>query len=745
MLQDLSVQEQEECARKKVQELIDSCPRCNQSPDDIRQIRKAFELANDAHRGMRRKSGELYIFHPVAVATVAAVEIGLGPTSIAAALLHDVVEDTDITLQDLEKLFGPKVASIVDGLTKLEGVFDQNASLQAENFRKLLVSMIEDVRVILLKLADRLHNMRTLDSMPEHKRYRIAAETLYIYAPVAHRLGLFAIKTELEDLSLKYEHPQIYASLSAKLLSNQDEYERSISLMAKPIREQLDAAGVQYEIKARTKSVYSIWRKMQAKQVPFEEIYDISAMRIVFKPKSELSEKTQCWAIYSVVTDLYKPKPDRLRDWISVPKANGYEALHTTVMGPEGRWVEVQIRSERMDEIAERGFAAHWKYKASEAKESEIDNWLNSIREMLENHDSDSLEFLDNFKLNLFASEIMVFTPHGEVKVMPVGSTALDFAFEIHTKLGYHCIGAKVNYKLEPLSHELRSGDQVEIITSDKQTPKYEWLDFVATAKAKTCIREAFKEERKQYIQQGEQLLNEQLQLKHLSINNRILKKLMKYFHLETREDIYFQLGKGMIKLDNMEKILAQKSTNKWVKYWRLTFGGADDDADDDADTVRPKVKNVVLTDDNLTDYVIAECCNPIPGDDVVAYCDDSGKLVLHSRKCPTAIRLMASRGDRIISTQWVSHKILSYLVILSISGIDRQGIVSELTKIISLEQNVNMRSVHFESHDGVFDGNIYLYIHNTADLNLLIDKISKVKGVHNVLRKERTETDNKA
>lgn len=744
MPQDMTMQAQEECAREKIQELIDSCPRCSQSEDDIKLIRKAFELANEAHRGMRRKSGELYIFHPVAVARIAAVEIGLGTTSIVAALLHDVVEDTNITLSDIENIFGAKVASIVDGLTKLEGVFDQNASLQAENFRKLLVSMIEDVRVILIKLSDRLHNMRTLDSMPEHKRYRIAAETLYIYAPIAHRLGLFAIKTELEDLSLKYEHPQIYASLSEKLKTNQHDYERSITLLSKPIIDRLTETGLQFEIKARTKSIYSIWRKMQTKHIPFEEIYDILAMRIVFTPQNNLTEKTQCWAIYSVVTDLYRPKPDRLRDWISTPKANGYEALHTTVMGPEGRWVEVQIRSERMDEIAERGFAAHWKYKDQETKESEIDNWLNNIRKMLDKPESNSLEFLDSFKLNLFASEIMVFTPQGEVKVMPVGSTALDFAFEIHTKLGYRCIGAKVNYKLEPLSHELKSGDQVEIITSDKQTPKYEWLDIVTTAKAKTCIKEAFKEERKQYIQKGEQILNEKLQTKHLSINNRILKKVMKYFHLETKDELYFQLGKMMVTLDNIEKILAQKSTNKLVKYWRLTFGQkpTNEDLDDEDESTDPnaKKKSVVLSDEDLTQYIIADDCNPIPGDDVVAYRDDDGKLILHNRKCPTAIKLMASRGDRIISTQWESHKILSYLIILSISGIDRQGIVSELTKIISLELDINMRSLNFESHDGVFDGNIYLYIHNTSDLSLLIGKLQKVKGVHNVIRKERNE-----
>jgi len=740
---DTTVQEQEEIARKQVLDLIAQCPRCHQSEEDMQMIRKAFELANDAHRGMKRKSGELYIFHPVAVARVAAVEIGLGAKSVTAALLHDVVEDTDITLGDLESLFGAKVASIVDGLTKLEGVFDQSASLQAENFRKLLVSMIEDVRVILIKLADRLHNMRTLSSMPEHKRYRISAETLYIYAPIAHRLGLFNIKSELEDLSLKYEHPQVYADLESKLKEKAKDYQVVIDSVAGPVKERLSAQGYEYSIKARPKSVYSIWHKMQTKNVPFEEIYDILAMRIVFEPKEGISEKAQCWNIYSIITDLYQPKPDRLRDWVSSPKANGYEALHTTVMSPSGRWVEIQIRTERMNEIAERGFAAHWKYK--DGKESEIDNWLKSIRDMLETAESDSMEFLDSVKLNLFSQEMMIFTPKGEMKVMPVGSTALDFAFEIHSKLGYHCIGAKVNYKLEPLSHELKSGDQVEIITSEKQTPKYEWMNYVTTVKAKTCIKEIFREERHDYIAKGEQMLSDELQKRKLSINARILKKLMRSYHVTTREELYFQIGKGTIKLDNIEKSLTQKSTSKWVKMWRLTFGtdhSVDDDDIDDYSPLPKGGKKVVLSDEVQKQYSIATCCNPIPGDDVVAYVDDDNTLVLHSRRCPECIKLMSSRGDRVVSAQWESHKVLSYLAVVELSGIDRQGLVSELTKIISMEQKVNMRSIHFESHDGVFSGSIYLYIYDVVDLQTLIDKLLSVKGVYKVVRKERNESN---
>ncbi len=744
MSQDLfSTQEQEDQARNQVLDLIAQCPRCHQKEDDVQMIRKAFELANDAHRGMKRRSGELYIFHPVSVARVVAEEIGLDAKSVTAALLHDVVEDTSITLGDIESLFGSKVAGIVDGLTKLEGVFDQSASLQAENFRKLLVSMIEDVRVILIKLADRLHNMRTLSSMPEHKRYRISAETLYIYAPMAHRLGLFNIKTELEDLSLKYEHPNEYAEIEEKLKQSSEIYQQVIDSVSVPIRERLEAQGYEYELKARPKSIYSIWHKMKNKNVPFEEIYDIFAMRIIFKPKEEISEKVQCWNIYSIITDLYQPKPDRLRDWVSTPKSNGYEALHTTIMSPGGRWVEVQIRSERMNDIAERGFAAHWKYKEN-GKETEIDNWLKSIRDMLENADSDSMEFLDNVKLNLFSQEMMIFTPKGEVKIMPVGSTALDFAFEIHSKLGCHCIGAKVNYKLEPLSHELKSGDQVEIITSDKQTPKYEWINFVTTVKAKSCIKEIFREERHGYIQAGENALSEELQKRKLSINARILKKLMRTYHVSSREDLYYQIGKGTIKLDNIEKSLTQKSTSKWVKMWRLTFGNKNTDDEEDPDDKEaigmPDGKKIVLTDEAQRQFTTASCCNPIPGDDVVAFVDDDNTLVLHSRRCPVCLKLMSSRGNRIVSAQWESHKVLSYLAIIELSGIDRQSLVSDVTKIISMEQKVNMRSVHFESHDGVFSGSIYLYIYDTVDLQVLIDKLLKVKGVHSVVRKERNE-----
>lgn len=720
-------------AKRQLEDIIKHCPRCK-APEDKRLIRKAFTLATEAHKGVRRRSGELYIMHPLAVARIVAEEIGLGTKGIIAALLHDVVEDTDVSLEDIQTIFGEKIANIVDGLTKLEGVIDHTGSRQADNFRKLLLTMVDDVRIILIKLADRLHNMRTLDSMPDHKKYKIAGETLFIYAPLAHRLGLYAIKSELEDLSLKYEHPAVYDEISQKLqdyCSKNDAVLRRFSL---PIIEKLTEDGYEFDIKGRPKSIFSIWSKMQKKNIPFEEIYDLLALRIVFKPKPGVPEKTQCWSVYSLITDIYKPKPDRLRDWVSIPKANGYEALHATFMGPDGKWVEIQIRSERMDEIAERGFAAHWKYKGQTDRESELDNWLKQVREILENPDLDSMEFLDDFKLNLFSSEMMIFTPKGDVKVLPKGATALDLAFEIHTNIGYKCIGAKVNYKLVPLSHELKSGDQVEILTSEKQTPKYEWLNYVTTAKAKSCIKEAFKKERRMLVQQGEAMLQEALSQKKLTINAKILKKLIDFYNLPSKEDLYYKISKNAIRLDNLHNILSDKASNKWVRYWRLSFNNNNAAKSNNL----PHQTQMVLSDDMADEYQIASCCNPIPGDDVIGYIDDNGKLILHLRKCANAIRLMSSQGDRIVSASWESHKILSFLAQINVSGIDQIGIVSKITKVISDDQNVNMRSIHFDSHDGIFEGYIYLYIHNTEDLNNIILNISKIKGVHSVTRQER-------
>ncbi|MGQ1948558.1 RelA/SpoT family protein [Geofilum sp. OHC36d9] len=734
MSKDSVLNQEEQEAKKQLEDILKSCTR-SLSKDDYRMIYKAFELAMEAHKNVRRKSGELYIMHPLAVARIVAEEIGLGAKGITAALLHDVVEDTNYTLEDIQTIFNDKIASIVDGLTKLEGAFDQTQSRQAENFRKLLLTMVEDVRVILIKLADRLHNMRTLDSMPEHKKLKIAGETLFIYAPLAHRLGLYAIKSELEDLSLKYEHPAVYNDISEHLKEYQIRNDHLLTRFSLPIIERLKNEAFEFDIKGRPKSIYSIWSKMQKKQIPFDEIYDLLALRIVFKPKDGINEKIQCWQIYSLITDMYKPKPDRLRDWVSVPKANGYEALHATFMGPDGRWVEIQIRSERMDEIAERGFAAHWKYKGSTDKESELDNWLKRIREVLENPDSDSLEFLDDFKLNLFSAEMMIFTPKGDVKILPKGATALDLAFEIHSNIGYKCIGAKVNYRLVPLSHELKSGDQVEILTSERQTPKYEWLNYVTTAKAKTRIKEAFKKERKTMVQKGERLLEEALNSMKLTINAKILKKIQGFYNLPVKDELFYKIAKNLIRLDNLPKILSDKTSNKWVRYWRLSFGKHN------AGVIGKNAgkTEMVISDDMPDDqYVIATCCNPIPGDDVVGYMDEHNKLTLHSRKCPVAIRLMSSQGNRIVSASWESHKILSFLALINLSGIDQIGIVSKITKVISDDQNVNMRSIHFESHDGIFEGTIYLYIHNTEDLNNLIYNISAIKGVYNVTRQER-------
>jgi len=736
---NLSEQEEEQYIRQQFEILKSVCTRC-QDEQSIKLVQKAFEFSHEAHKGIRRKSGEPYILHPMAVAKICAEEIGLGAKGISAALLHDVVEDSEYSREDIQTVFGEKIGSIVDGLTKLSEILDQNKSKQVENFRKLLLSMVEDIRVILIKLADRLHNMRTLDSMSENKQLKIAAETLYFYAPLAHRLGLYSIKTELEDLSLKYEQPKIYNELYEKVAANEKKHQQLIHHFSLPIIGKLSEQGYEFDISGRPKSIYSIWSKMQKKNIPFEEVYDILAIRIVFKPTPNIPEKAQCWALYSLITDIYKPKPDRLRDWVSTPKANGYEALHATVMGHAGKWVEIQIRSDRMNEIAERGFAAHWKYKGNQDKETELDSWLKHIREILENPDMDSLEFLDDFKLNLFSSEMMIFTPKGDVKIIPTGSTALDFAFEIHTDVGYKCIGAKVNYRLVPLSHILKSGDQVEILTSEKQNPKYEWLSFVTTAKAKSRIKDAFKKERKGLISKGEQILKLALKQSKLTTNSRILKKILNYHNLPSKEELYYKLAVETIILDDLNKILSEKTSNKWVKYWRLSFGKSSQKKPNDPSIGNKTLqKHFVFSDDTDPDrYVIAKCCNPIPGDDVVGYIEDDEKIILHVRKCPVATRLMSSQGNRIVSAQWQSHKILSYLAIINLSGIDQIGIVSKITKVISDDQNVNMRSIHIESHDGIFEGTIYLYIHNTEDLSNLISNLTKIKAIHSVTRQEQ-------
>ena len=708
--------------------------------ESVKMIRRAFEFAREAHQGVRRKSGEPYILHPLAVAKIAVKEIGLGTKSAVAALLHDVVEDTDYTVEDIANLFGPKIASLVDGLTKISEVMGSNTTKQAESFRKMILTLADDVRVILIKIADRLHNMRTLDSMPEHKQVKIASETLYIYAPLAHRMGLHAIKTELEDLSLKYENPVEYQELEKRIHDYRDEHTGLYQQFIAPIRERLTESGYRYDITARTKSVYSVWSKMQRRHISFEEIYDLLAVRIVFDPKDNQPEKWQCWNIYSLITDMYSPKPERIRDWVSVPKANGYEALHLTVMGPGGKWIEVQIRSRRMDEIAEKGLAAHWKYKGDNAEASnEVDKWLAGIKEMLEQPGTDALEFLDEFKLNLFAKEIRVFTPKGEMRTLPKGASVLDFAYDIHTEIGNSCIGGKVNHKLVPMSHRLQSGDQVEVLTSDKQKPQSDWLDFIVTAKARNNILMVFRREKKEQIRIGTTMFEKLLEDMKLPFGAENLNKALLHLKLQHKDDLYVSLAKGHLDIEEVRKALKKKSENKFVKYWKLQFfKSGKDKSVPDKEEEKGKVINDIT--DDASDFIIAPCCNPIPGDDVVGMKIDGDKITVHKRKCPEAIRLMSSYGDKIVPVKWVSHKIMSFLAVIKLNGIDSIGIVSDITMIISKESNVNMRTVHFETKDGIFEGMIHLYVHNTADLNNLMMKIASLKGVENVSRVENLD-----
>ncbi len=698
--------------------------------EEKERIRQAFEFAREAHKGIKRRSGEPYILHPIAVARIAAKEIGLGTKSVVAALLHDVVEDTDYTVEDIRGIFGPKIASLVDGLTKIREVMGTDTTLQAESFRKMILTLADDVRVILIKIADRLHNMRTLASMPEHKQVKIASETLYIFAPLAHRMGLHAIKTELEDLSLKYEHPEEYDVIARRIDTYHREYSGLFEKFIEPIRESLDRNGYEYSITARTKSVYSVWYKMQRRHISFDEIYDLLAVRIVFKPKSFQPEKWQCWNIYSLITDLYSPKPERIRDWVSVPKANGYEALHLTVMGPSGQWFEVQIRSERMDEIAEKGLAAHWKYKGEGGEgNSELDKWLAGIKELLEQPDSNALDFLDEFKLNLYAKEIRVFTPRGHMKTLPKGATALDFAYDIHTEIGNTCIGAKVNHRLVPMSYKLQSGDQVEILTSEKQHPQKEWLDFIITAKAKSHIVAYFKKDRKEVLKVGVTMFEKIVRDLNLPPTSEPLKKVLTSFKIQNKEDLYMKLGAGQIPAEEVIKELKRKDESRFMKYWKLQFFRNDREEDE------KKEKDVKReTPESDTDIVISPCCNPIPGDYVVGM-DIGGKVTVHKRKCPEAIRLMASYGDKIVPVKWISQQMMSFPAMMRIRGIDRIGIVSEITTLISKEIRVNMRMIHFETKDGIFEGVIQVYVHNTEDLNHLMAQISGIKEVEKVTR----------
>ncbi|MEJ5264330.1 MAG: RelA/SpoT family protein [Bacteroidales bacterium] len=747
MKQPLTLAE-EQSIQEQYQLLLKNCHRCN-DPSEKALIDKAFKIAYEAHKNMRRRSGEPYIMHPLAVARIVSEDIGLGVKAIISALLHDVVEDTDMTLDEIAHLFDPKIASIIDGLTKIRELFDESSSLQAENFKKMLMTLSDDVRVILIKLADRLHNMRTLDSMPRDKQIKIASETIYLYAPLAHRLGLYSIKTELEDLSLKYRYPEKYHEIEQKLAETAQQRDEFIAQFIEPIRNNLSKQGIHAEISGRLKSIYSIWNKMQTKHVTFEEIYDLFAIRIVFDPFPDIPEKAQCWNIYSIVTDIYTPKPDRIRDWISTPKTNGYEALHVTVMSQQGSWVEVQIRSRRMDEIAERGYAAHWKYKSPDNHESELDKWLRRLRELLSDPNSNALEFIDDFKLNLFSSEIHVFTPKGELKTLPKDSTVLDFAYEIHTEIGNKAIGAKVNHKLVPLNHKLASGDQVEIITSDKNRVQREWLDIVITAKAKTAIKNTLKADIRNRIEKGQMILESKLQELDLKPSSRIFQKLLPAYGVSNKEELYSKIGSDLITLDDLPKILRKNAKNKWVRYWEITLGLSKDDRssdnEDNQDTVDKYTKKSPFIlkenpDEKTVSYTIASCCNPIPGDDVIGYRNVFNSIVIHKSKCPTAVKLLSSQSERIVPTRWTTHKLFSFLTKIAISGIDRFGIFNQITTVITKELNINIRTIHLSAHDGIFEGEIEIYVHNINDVNRLITNLTKIKGVVKANRVENFE-----
>ena len=714
-------------------------------------ITKAFNFAREAHKGVRRLSGEPYIMHPIAVAQIACEEMGLGSTSICAALLHDVVEDTDYTVEDIENIFGSKIAQIVDGLTKISGgIFGDRASAQAENFKKLLLTMSDDIRVILIKICDRLHNMRTLESQAPNKQYKIAGETLYIYAPLANRLGLNKIKTELENLSFKFEHPEEYASIEAKLASTQEQREILFQQFTDPIRQALDQMGIQYEIKARIKSPYSIWNKMQSKHVAFEEIYDILAVRIIFTPKNKDEEINESFNIYVKISQLYKSHPDRLRDWLNHPKANGYQALHVTLMSKQGRWIEVQIRSNRMDEIAEQGFAAHWKYKEGEEiteDEGELNDWLRTIKEILDDPQPDAMDFLDAIKLNLFASEIFVFTPKGEIKMLPAGCTALDFAFQLHTFLGSHCIGAKVNHRLVPLSHRLQSGDQVEILTSKSQHVDPSWINFVSTAKARGKIQAILRRANRELQKQGENILKEWLAKHNLEQTTPILDKLCELHELQKPEELLQHLGDRTVILGekDLDEILGKKKSNvsfSWLK--RMPFMGREKRRNktekDEQDLLVVgkdfnKKQPCIITETSVERYIFPSCCHPIPGDDILGYIDNKGRIEIHKRACPVANRLKSSYGNRILDAKWDMHGKMFFEATIEIRGIDRHGLLRDVAEVISSQLNIDMRKLVISGDEGVFDGTIELRVHDRNETQQIIDKLKDIDGIHEVQR----------
>lgn len=731
--------EDEALIKEKWDDLLLSCTKICKNDEDWNFIKRAFFLAKEAHEGVRRRSGEPYLLHPIAVAKIVIDEIGLGVKSVVAALLHDVVEDTEYTVEDMERIFGPKIASMVDGLTKMSGVFNADTSEQAEYFRKVLLTLSDDVRVILIKIADRLHNMRTLGSMLLNKQIKITGETIYLFAPLAYRLGLYSIKSELEDLCMKYRFPQQYAEITQKLHESEASRREFIDKFNAPIIAALNRDNFNYEISGRVKSVYSIWSKMQRKQIPFEEIYDLFAIRIVFKPLPFPSEKTQCWQIYSTITDIYTPKPDRLRDWISMPKANGYEALHSTVMGPDGVWVEVQIRTQRMEDIAERGFAAHWKYKhaTNSQDEDEFDKWLKQIRAALNSPTENAVDFLDNFKLSLYTSEIVVFTPKGEARKMPFGATALDFAYDIHSKIGNNAISAKINHKLEPITTQINSGDQIEIITADTARPKPEWLEIVTTAKAKSAIKSFLKRERQNNIERGMQLLEEKMKSLNIQLSGRVLRKIVPIYECNNKEELYSKIGAGIISLDDLEKVLKVNAKSKILKFWTLFIPQKKEEGDE---TPQPgDIAPAKDLPDNEPQFEIADCCKPIPGDKVVGYRDPAtGRIIVHKATCDELNRLAAQYGKNIVKEEikWSQHKAMSYLVTLELRGIDRQGLLLDLAKVVSDDFNINIREVNIHSHDGIFEGNVSLYVKDAESLSAVMDKMRKIKGIETIKRK---------
>ena len=703
--------------------------------EDKKEIRKAFDISLEAHKNQRRKTGEPYIFHPIAVAKIVAYEIGLYTTSIVAALLHDVVEDTDYTLEDIERLFGENVARIVNGLTKISHLKkEQTASVQAENFRKMLLTLNDDVRVILIKIADRLHNMQTMDAMPQDKQVKIASETLYIYAPLAHRLGLFNIKSELENLGLKYTEPEVYKDIFDKITQSKEEQKIYIDSFSDIIKESLNAEGFEYDIKGRRKSIYSIRKKMLSQGVTYEEIYDKFAIRIVYNSTLK-NEKFDAWKIYSIVTDHFIPNPSRLRDWISQPKSTGYESLHITVMGPQGKWVEVQIRSERMNEIAEKGYAAHYKYKNNNERESGLDDWLNKIKDSLENPDGNAIDFVEDFKLNLYAKEIFVFTPGGDLIALPKNATALDFAFSIHTQVGMNCRGAKINGKLKPISHELFSGDQVEIITSSNQKPNIGWLDFVVTARARTRIKNALKEDQKKIAEEGKEILTRKLRHLKITLSESVVNDLVNFFKLKTSLDLFYRVGSGSIESSQLKDFISQRN-NSFVNFFKKRIHRTAKSTIPEKDEVADNYDSLVFgKEEERLDFKLSPCCNPIPGDKVFGFVTINDGIKVHKKDCPNAISLQSNYAYRIMSAKWIDSTKQEFKAIIKIRGTDHVGLVNEITEIISKNMNVNIHGLNISGHDGIFDGSITVSVKNKFQLQKLSDSIKKIEGINSVER----------